>query len=191
MTEAATAKIRINLERAVVLVVDNSLGLDILSSIFLGFGVRNLHRSQTLAEAREIVQSYQVDLIVMESLLPDQDVYEFVQALRRSETAENRFAPIVLLSAHTAASKVRRARDSGANFLIGKPISAKVLLERIMWVAREKRQFLETDTFVGPDRRFHDIGQPEGTPGRRKSDVAAASMTHAMDSIALGEEGEL
>lgn len=181
MTESPTAKIRINLERAVVLVVDSALGLDILSSIFLGFGVRNLHRAQTLAEAREIVQIHQIDLIVMESLLPDEDVYEFVQALRRAETAENRFTPIVLLSAHTAASKVRRARDSGANFLIGKPISAKILLERIMWVAREKRQFLETDTFVGPDRRFHDVGQPEGIPGRRKSDAAVARAEDGAD----------
>lgn len=185
------AKVRINLDRAVVLVVDNSLGLDILSSIFLGYGLRNLHRGRTVAEAMEIVQTYPIDLIVMESLMPDEDVYDFVQTLRRADLDENRFAPVVLLSAHTAVSRVKRGRDCGANFLISKPISAKVLLERILWVAREKRQFLETDTFVGPDRRFHDLGSPEGTVGRRKGDAAAKQAEDAANSISLGDEDNL
>src|SRR6201999_3615621 len=97
-----------NLERAVVLVIDNSLGLDILTSIFLGFGVRNLHRGRTIAEAKEILQTYQIDLIVMESLMPGEDAYDFIESLRRSEQAENRFAPVVMLSAHTAASRVKK-----------------------------------------------------------------------------------
>ena len=181
MSAAPPPKVRINLERAVVLVIDNALGLDILSSIFLGYGVRNLHRGRTLAEAMEILQTYQIDLIVMESLMPGEDAYEFVQALRRMEVDENRFAPVVLLSAHTAASRVKRGRDCGSNFLIGKPISAKVLLQRILWVAKEKRQFLETDTFVGPDRRFHDLGPPDGMEGRRKGDAAAKKEQEAAD----------
>jgi CheY-like chemotaxis protein len=186
MSTELAAKVRINLERAVVLIVDNALGLDILSAIFLGFGVRNLHRCRTLAEAIETAKTYQIDLIVMENLMENEDCYEFVQSIRRSEADDNRFAPIVLLSAHTASSKVTKARDSGANFLIGKPISAKVLLERILWVAREKRQFLESDNFVGPDRRFHDLGPPEGKVGRRRGDPAEAEPA---TTVALSDEG--
>ena len=174
MSAELAAKVRINLERAVVVVVDNALGLDILSTIFLGFGVRNLHRCRSVAEAHEVAKAYQIDLVVMDNLMGAEDVYDFVQSLRRAEGDDNRFAPVVLLSAHTGASIVSKARDSGANFLIGKPISAKVLLERILWVAREKRQFLETDNFAGPDRRFHDLGPPDGTVGRRRGDPTEA-----------------
>ena len=173
MGVATPPKIRVNLERAAVLIVDNPLGLDILSSIFLGYGVRNLHRGRTVAEAREVIKTHPIDLIVMESLMAGEDAYEFVQQLRRSDTEETRFAPVVLLSAHTAVSRVRRGRDCGSNFVIGKPISPKVLLERIVWVAREKRQFLETDTYAGPDRRVRELGPPPGTTGRRKGDAAA------------------
>src|SRR5882757_2601505 len=101
MSTALSDKVRINLERAVVLVVDNALGLDILSTIFLGFGVRNLHRCRSLAEAQQTIAAYQIDLIVMENLLPGEDVYDFIQKLRRSEGDDNRFVPTVLLSAHT------------------------------------------------------------------------------------------
>jgi DNA-binding response OmpR family regulator len=177
LAPAQPPKLRINLERAVVLVIDNALGLDILTSIFLGFGVRNLHRGRTLAEAKEILQTFQIDLIVMESLMPGEDAYEFIQFLRRSDQEENRFVPVVMLSAHTAASRVKKGRDCGANFLIGKPISAKVLIERILWVAREKRQFLETDSYIGPDRRFRDVGPPDAKPGRRRSDAQKADQS--------------
>ncbi len=48
------------------------------------------------------------------------------------------------------------ARDCGANFIITKPFSAKNLLERIVWVARDERPFLEVGDYFGPDRRFRD-----------------------------------
>ena len=189
MAGAPAAKVRINLDRAVVLIVDNSLGLDILSNIFLGFGVRNLHRARSIVEAMEVVKTYQIDLIVMENLMPDEDAHAFVQAIRRLESEDVRFTPVVLLSAHTASSRVRLARDCGANFLIGKPLSARVLIDRILWVAREKRTFLESDNYVGPDRRFHDLGPPEGVAGRRRGDPVIAPADETTDEAQAGEKG--
>ena len=55
--------------------------------------------------------------------------------------------------------------------MVAKPITPKVLLERIFWVAREDRAFIECDTYVGPDRRFKHEGPPPGTDGRRKDDL--------------------
>ncbi|MGC5376454.1 hypothetical protein ACPXAO_23390, partial [Salmonella enterica] len=31
--------------------------------------------------------------------------------------------------------------------------------------------FVECDSFIGPDRRFKNMGPPPGTNGRRKTDV--------------------
>jgi len=193
MPGAPSDKMRINFDRAVVLIVDNSLGLDILSNIFLGFGVRNLHRARSVAEAMKAVQTYPIDLIVMENLMPGEDVHEFVRALRRLNAGEARFTPVVLLSAHTASSRVQLARDCGANFLISKPLSTRVLIDRIMWVARETRSFLEADTYVGPDRRFHDLGAPDGMAGRRKDDSRLKAGVDAPDApggpSVAGKEG--
>jgi len=164
-------KARINLERATILLVDNAIGGDILSHIFYGFGVRTLHRCQTITEALRIAEAHQLDLIVTEALLGDEDGYDFVQALRQRPNYEsNRFTPVIVLSAHTGRSKVAKARDCGANFFVAKPVSPKIIMDRLLWVAREKRQFLETEGYAGPDRRFHDQGPPEGVEGRRRED---------------------
>ena len=81
----------------------------------------------------------------------------------------NAFAPTMLVSGHTQLRNVQRARDCGANYIVAKPVSPDVLLERIIWVAREKRPFIQCDSYFGPDRRVHDTGPPPGVAERRKS----------------------
>jgi CheY-like chemotaxis protein len=175
---APPSKARINLERASVLLIDNSLGLEILSHIFHGFGTRALHRCSSVGEALEVVATTALDLIVTEALLVDRDGYDFVQAVRQlGEQDPNRFTPIIVLSAHTAASKVGKARDCGANFFVAKPISPQVIMDRLIWVAKENRQFLQTDTYSGPDRRFQEGGPPQGVQGRRRSDPPEAAQS--------------
>jgi hypothetical protein len=44
-----------------------------------------------------------------------------------------------------------------------------------MWIAQESRPFIELDGYVGPDRRFQNVGPPDGHgAGRRRADKAAA-----------------
>lgn len=163
-------KFRINLERVTVLTVDgHKPGLDILRSLFSGFGVRTLVRAETGADAKQIASEQEINLVVCNDLLPDMTGYEFVRWLRRSKIEPNAFTPVILTSGHTRRAMVHEARDTGANFVIAKPISTKVLLERVVFVARESRPFLESGDYLGPDRRFRDKGPPS-TGGRRRGD---------------------
>jgi hypothetical protein len=66
---------------------------------------------------------------------------------------------------------VTKGRDCGASFLVAKPIVPRVLLDRVIWVARENRVFIECSTYSGPDRRFKFVGPPPGTEGRRSDDL--------------------
>jgi len=50
-------------------------------------------------------------------------------------------------------------------------VSPAVMLERIIWIASERRPFVNCASYVGPDRRFHDLGPPAGTAGRRHDDL--------------------
>jgi hypothetical protein len=70
-------------------------------------------------------------------------------------------------------------RDSGANFIVSKPLSAAVLLERLLWLSRETRPFVETSTYAGPDRRWRDAPLPAGVEGRRVKDRELAMRISA------------
>ena len=168
----ATSRARFNLERAVVLLLDGTpLGMEILVQVITGFGAKVIHRAFNVEEAREIVEKYELDLVVADSL-PGGEGYEFVQWLRRSRIEPNCFAPILLTAGHTPAGAVAQSRDCGADFIMKKPLTPKAVLERVVWIAREGRRFVDCDAYVGPDRRVQNKGVPFGK-GRRRDDVSA------------------
>lgn len=161
----------INLEKVTLLVLDQSIhGAKILSQIARGCGVRNVRSCTTAQEARSEATSTAFDLIVADPGVDQGGGIEFLRWLRRQEKNANRFVPIILVSGHSTSTAVKLSRDAGANFFIAKPLTAKTLLERILWVARDKRPFVEVGDYLGPDRRFKIEGPPKGVTGRRDSD---------------------
>ena len=168
-----TANTRINLDKlSVLLLDDNQQSLDILSQVLSGFGVRSIIKIDNAEEAMKVVQRQVFDFIMTDGTMPGMDGYEFTSAVRRLQNQPNAFVPILLVTGHARESQVHKARDCGANFVVAKPITPKVLLDRIFWVAKEDRMFIETDTYVGPDRRFKREGPPAGMAGRRKEDLS-------------------
>lgn len=171
MPEPLHASTRINLEKVGVLLVDDSIAsLNLLSQIVLGFGIKNLTRADGAKAAQTLLRESTFDLVISATNMSGIDGYELVKWLRRGALEANRYLPVILVSGHTPPSQVFKARDSGANFTVAKPISPKVLLERILWAAKEERQFIECDAYLGPDRRFKNDGPPPNGKGRRRDD---------------------
>jgi CheY-like chemotaxis protein len=173
MTEKAEP--RLNLTKATVLLLQNNqTELDILGQVFIGFGVKAIRKCLTLKDAEECIKSGVLfDLVIVDCDMPGGAGYDFITRLRRMEENDNRLAPMMLVSGHTVPSSISRARDCGANFVVAKPITPKVMFDRVMWLAREERQFVVSDTYAGPDRRHKMFGPPPGTKGRRHDDLSA------------------
>lgn len=165
-------KARINLTKAVVLIVETTThAAEMLGQILKGFGVYETHRCTSTAEAEKLIKTKAFDLILIDPDVKDGNGYEFLRNLRASMVEPNCFAPIVLMSGHARVSKVKLARDTGASFFVSKPIAPNVLLERILWIARDKRPFVEAGKYIGPDRRFKFEGPPPDSDGRRSTDL--------------------
>lgn len=180
---------RVNLDKAVALVVDdNPQALDLLCTVLSGLGIRDLVRASSAAEAIEQCGRKVFDLILTDGQMPEMDGYDFVHWLRHEAGEEARLVPAIVITAHTRRSHVLRARDCGANFIVAKPISPKIILERIYWVAQSKRMFVETDTYIGPDRRFKQTGTPAEFPdGRRRDDVSGDLAATGGDNLSQEE----
>lgn len=164
---------RVDLRHARVLCADETTqGVEILSQILMGFGVQNIVRAQSPDDFRRHLTNQAFDLILIDALLGGNG-YELIQWLRRSNLDVNRYAPSIILAGHTPRSQVEMARDCGANFVVTKPVSPTTLLDRIVWIGRSGRMFVEAGAYVGPDRRFKNEGVPGGAKGRRKGDLSA------------------
>ena len=155
-----------NFAGAVTMVIDDSpFALELTAQAVLGFGIKVRHACSSAAEAIGVLRDHPVDLILVDCEMPGMSGYEFVRWLRRSGLEPNAFAPVIMTAAHVRRSKVSEARDCGASFVITKPFSASTLLERLVWVARDARPFLEVGDYFGPDRRFRQ-GDPPGEERR-------------------------
>ncbi|MFZ4164400.1 response regulator [Brevundimonas sp. NPDC058933] len=164
-----------NFNGAVTMVIDDSpFALELTAQAVLGFGIKVRHSCSSAAEAIAVLRDHPVDLILVDCEMPGMSGYEFVRWLRRSGLEPNAFAPVIMTAAHVRRSKVSEARDCGANFLITKPFSAGVLLERIVWVARDARPFLEVGDYFGPDRRFRS--EPWEGLERRSEEIRKAEF---------------
>ena len=160
--EALRKSAVINLSGAVTMVVDDSsFALELTSQALMGFGIRPKHTCLGAAEAMEILKEQNIDLLVVDCEMPGIDGFELVRWLRRSGLDPNAFVPVIMTAAHIRRPRVSDARDCGASFIITKPFSATTLLERIVWVARDGRPFLEVGDYFGPDRRFRNTPAPK------------------------------
>lgn len=176
------SRARFNLSNTVVLLLDPTpLGLAIMTQILAGFGAKKVHRCATVDEAKTAARQYEVDLMIVDSIAESGEGYEFVRWLRRELPEPNRHAPVLLTAAHTRASDVANARDCGGHFIVAKPLAPIVVLERIIWIAREGRAFLLSQSYVGPDRRSGK-NPPRNHPRRRRDDAPEGAAEAAPQS---------
>jgi DNA-binding response OmpR family regulator len=168
-----SSRARFNLDKAAVLLLDDTpMGMSILVQIVTGLGAKQLYRCTSVDMAQEVAASHELDLAIVDSMAPAGRGYDFVKWMRQNAQEPNCYTPVILTTSHTPASDIVRARDCGGHIIVKKPIAPIVMLERIVWVAKEGRPFLFSGTYVGPDRRFRDGGPPDGI-GRRREDLMA------------------
>jgi CheY-like chemotaxis protein len=153
-----------------VLVVDDNAQMRFLLRCLLrAGGIFKVTEAETAAQAIEVMRGAGVDLIVLDWKMAPIDGLAFTRMLRLDHDSPNPYAPVLMLTAHTEASRVAAARDAGVSGFVKKPISARLLFERISSALTDTRLFVRSDDFCGPDRRMRQDPAYAG-PFRRASD---------------------
>jgi CheY-like chemotaxis protein len=163
---------RLNLRNVTSVIVDSDhFTRNLVVQMLRGFGMDHFSVLNTGAEAMKHLDHQCPDLCIVEAMLPDMTSGELVGWMRRLP-GPIRFVPTIVLTGYTQMKMVSAARDGGANIVAKKPVSPKLLFDRILWLARAPRPFIEAGDYVGPDRRFQDIEPPDGAY-KRDSDAGA------------------
>ena len=164
----------INIKGLVFLVADaNPYFSRIVVGLLRSFGANAITEVRNSFDAIQTLNNQKIDILLCDDKLPPHGGLQVAHAIRRKADNENRTIPILIMAGDPKASLIKIARDAGANMVMAKPVSATSLYDRLAWVAFTPRQFVETATYYGPDRRFKDEGY-SGGPGRRKGDKPQA-----------------
>lgn len=155
--------------RVTVMVVDDNRHMRaLLMSILHALGFRNVREFGDGVSALENIEQIQPDIVITDWHMEPMDGMTLVRDIRNAADEAVRYVPIIMLTGHSEAERVRAARDAGVHEFLAKPISAKSLFARIIRIIDSPRPFIKTTDYFGPDRRRRDVGPPDGIAERRK-----------------------
>jgi CheY-like chemotaxis protein len=122
----------------------------------------------------DLLELYNANIVVTSFELPGMDGAAWTRAFRRNRKLANRKAAVFITSGAFSLAMAEQCRHAGANALIGKPLSAKVLTATINKVLSSPRPFIDAEGYVGPCRRAGIVtaGAPKK---RRKADAEPAA----------------
>lgn len=112
-----------------------------------------------LAVLRDILATAIVDLLVLDIDPPDGDAIDLVRDIRRGKIGRNPFLPIILLTWASAPDVVLRVVSSGVDLILVKPLSPAQLFSRIDGLIADRKPFVVTADYMGPDRRSREKPQ--------------------------------
>jgi CheY-like chemotaxis protein len=153
----------------VLVVDDNERMRFLLRRILRAGGIWRVCEADSAASAMEQMRASPADLAIIDWNMAPVDGLALTRMLRREPGSPRPCVPILMLTAHTEASRVAAARDAGVSGFVKKPVSARLLFQRIASALTDTRMFVRSADFFGPDRRRGPTPGYAG-PFRRESD---------------------
>lgn len=178
----------------VVCVVEpNKFERQIIFDLLRNAGVEKIRCMEYADEALEMLEAYRANIVITSFEFEGSDAAVWTRKFRRSKEVANRKAAVFVTSAAFSRTMAEQCRHAGANALIGKPLSAKVLLATINKVLTQPREFIDAEGYVGPCRRAGIVtaGDPKK---RRKADetktanLATLTLEQAVGALAAAAQ---
>ncbi len=190
MMQATTAGGRSGEDSRRALVVTAESGLaDILRDVLRerGFFVTRAGSSDS-AMSRLAQETF--DLVVIEQDAEGViDAAALTRSLRHDRTNPSRRAWVLVLDRDLVPERLYRLRDAGVSAILTGVFTVARIQRRLDAMDRDRRQFVDSPKYVGPDRRFRGDFYPPGADRRsaargRQRTAAAADGPEAAESPA-------
>ncbi len=163
---------------AVLVVEDHPHMAAILTSMLHSWRIGTIHVVENTRDALEALRKHPVDIVLLDHNIAPVNGIDFVHLLRREPNNRNRRVPVIMVSGSADLATVTRARNSGVDEFLCKPVSAADLYERIRSVLDAPRPFICTDGYVGPCRRRRNDPPPDGIERRRCAHNSRCSVVY-------------
>lgn len=153
----------------ILIVDDNPQMRTIVGTVLSGAGVRNLHYATTGKEGLSRLRDLDIDVVFVDYEMPAMNGLDLIAGARKL-AGEKRFTPIIMLTGHSDMIRLSAALNLGVNEFLAKPVTARNVLKRLEAVIFHPRDFIETATYFGPDRRRRPASPQYAGPLRRRAD---------------------
>ena len=150
-----------------ILIVDHSREMrQLIREMLSRMGIGRIHEARAIESATQTLEDNQVHVVLVDWDVEPMNGLEVVRVLRDKDQSPNPFVPIIMLTGVADKDRVLSSRDAGVNEFLLKPLSSKMLADRINAAVNGPRSFVEGSSYFGPDRRRKDNPAFRG-PNRR------------------------
>ncbi len=167
----------LKLEDAKVLVVDSQLHTRrLLKEALRMIGFRKIEDIGKIKELADAVKVFGPDLIMIDVDEQPDFVCNSIKAIRNKKLGSNPFVAIVALTWQPEEKAISAVLAAGTDDVVMKPVSAKILRNRVVNLIQNRKDFVVTSDYIGPDRR-----SGEREPGEKDLPTVAVpnSLRHA------------
>jgi DNA-binding response OmpR family regulator len=157
---------------SILIVEDNFPMLELVRSVVNTFGFEKIHTAKNGREGFKLFCEHNPDLVIADWMMKPINGITLTQMIRTDKRSPNFYVPVILMTGFSQRQRVFEARDSGVTEFMVKPFKADDLYKRIERIIESPRQFVQSPSFFGPDRRRQKNLVYSG-PYRRASDTPA------------------
>lgn len=119
----------------------------------------------TLQEALDFLLISSPDLMIVDIDIDHELVCAKIADIRNQVIGHDPFLVIIATTWNPSEETIRRVLNAGADDIVNKPISMQLLLNRVSNLIRNRKDFIVTTSYVGPDRRSRDRVRSEESEG--------------------------
>lgn len=137
-----------------VLVVDDNVHMcRLVRAMLNAFGIRQVADAGDGAEALELMDQNQFDVLVVDWEMPVLDGAELVRLIRKPGHPYG-YAPVIMITGHSTYRRTQEALALGVNDVLCKPFSPKALYMRLADNIAAPRPFVRSQDYFGPKPRL-------------------------------------
>ncbi|CAK0765082.1 Response regulator [Gammaproteobacteria bacterium] len=136
-----------------VLVDSQVSNLRLMRNILSGMGIKRVHPFLTMSGVMETVLTVVPDILLIEAEEADDEALKFVRWVRTDLNSPNPFMCVIVTTWQPTTTLLNRVTNSGADDLLVNPVLSKQMSERVNSLIEERKRFIVTADYIGPDRR--------------------------------------
>ena len=136
-----------------VLLESNSELRRLMKSALLGIGFGHVHHCRSIEQVREAALApVKPDIFVLDLDNESDAICEMIGDIRHSRLGNNPYVIIIGMTLNPEEPVIQSVLNAGTDDVVRKPVSAKILTERISYLAKNRKDFVATAGYVGPQR---------------------------------------
>ncbi len=170
-----------------------------IDGLFTDENFTTRHHAANCDEIERVLRQSTPELLILDVMTDGGEAFDLIRDIRNGRLGDDPFITIIATSWDAQQPVIDHIHDCGADDAFIKPAPARKLTERIFNLAQDKRQFVVTATYIGPDRRRDAsraqeesvrLGVPSSLRARAEGRTSDGALIEAQRGAAIAQINE-